>query len=711
MLQRRSSAIVRYRTACAALIAMVVLPVVTVLSTSQTTSADFAPLDLSVGLLEGGTTTMDDAPVQGVRGERPQRQSLRAWVFGLWLLGVAALSVLHLAGFRRTRQLRTHGVAGAGLEWEVVVRELSRRMGIKRVVRVFKSSLVSVPTVVGWLTPVILIPASAFAGMPADQLRYIIAHELAHVRRSDYLINLFQVVAETLFFFHPAMWWVSGQIRQEREHCCDDMAAMVGGDRFAYARALLSLEEMRSFSHGYAVNATGGSLLRRIRRMLGGYGMYQLNRPSVAGVTLAAFLIVGATAISVTAQRGNDADAGKSAPIELAQNDDTSTRSTFESMEREFTHEGTWHLEHEDDEGAYLNIRTGRYNNRWNMGSKIELDDLTGFEVGDNVAFEMRREAGTFYFVGEVDRDRVGFEGDGDFGFVPNEDYLEEMKALGVTGINDERQMGLAFQGVGPQYVKDLKKLGYDAPSGKRLWELAIHGASIAYIKEWRDRGYTDLSYKEIVKMRIHGVTAEFADEMAKLGYDDPSSDELIKWRIHGVTPAFVRSMAAAGYDDASEDELIKWRIHGVDPEFVEGLEKMGYGRMSSNELVQWRIHGVTPEFIGEMAKLGYDDPSPNELVQWRIHGVTPRFVEDLAQMGYDDMSSNELVQWRIHGVTPAYVEDLADLGYSDVRSKDLVRMRIHGVSPSFIRHLQDKGYDDLSVDDLVKIKIHNIDL
>ena len=88
--------------------------------------------------------------------------------------------------------------------------------------------------VVGWLRPAILLPASALAGLTTQQLEAIIAHELAHIRRHDYLINLLQAVIETLFFYYPAVWWVSRQIRQEREHCCDDLAVAVCGDAFAY---------------------------------------------------------------------------------------------------------------------------------------------------------------------------------------------------------------------------------------------------------------------------------------------------------------------------------------------------------------------------------------------------------------------------------------------------------------------------------------------
>ena len=106
-------------------------------------------------------------------------------------------------------------------------------------------------------------------GLPAAQLESILAHELAHIRRHDYLVNLLQTVVETLFFYHPAVWWLSRQIRNERENCCDDVALAAVGNRTDYGRALLAIEELRATSTALSLAARGGSLLARMRRIAG----------------------------------------------------------------------------------------------------------------------------------------------------------------------------------------------------------------------------------------------------------------------------------------------------------------------------------------------------------------------------------------------------------------------------------------------------------
>ena len=129
------------------------------------------------------------------------------------------------------------------------------------------------PIVLGHLKPVVVLPAAVLTGLSASQIEAILAHELAHVRRHDYLVNLAQTVVETLLFYHPAVWWVSRQVRDAREHCCDDLAVAVCDSRKTYVHALLGmeelrLEELRTPAGLLALGATDGPLLARARRLL-----------------------------------------------------------------------------------------------------------------------------------------------------------------------------------------------------------------------------------------------------------------------------------------------------------------------------------------------------------------------------------------------------------------------------------------------------------
>jgi beta-lactamase regulating signal transducer with metallopeptidase domain len=185
----------------------------------------------------------------------------------VWLCGVALLSVRLLRGWLGVRRLVHRDVGPVSQEIHSIVRRVSGRLALDRFVKVCESSAVVVPVMIGWLAPVVLLPASTISGLSPAQIEALIAHELAHVRRHDYLVNLLQAVVETLLFYHPAVWWVSSQVRAEREHCCDDLAVGVC-DRLAYVTALADLAAMNTAPH-VALAATGGSLVRRVRRILG----------------------------------------------------------------------------------------------------------------------------------------------------------------------------------------------------------------------------------------------------------------------------------------------------------------------------------------------------------------------------------------------------------------------------------------------------------
>ncbi len=274
---RRRSANARYLAACLMLVALIAAPVITLICIPEAKARAFPTASGNGQRRPGQGSIGHKAAAQVLGVTAPTAQYLQRttaaldrslpWMVELWALGVIALACRWLHGTRWVRHVRTFDTEPLNPAWLSRLNDLSARLSITRPVRLLKSTLVEVPMVVGWLRPVILLPASVLVGLTPEQLEAILAHELAHVRRYDYLVNTFQNLVETLMFYHPAVWWISRCIRDEREHCCDDLVVRVCGDRMVYARALVTLEESRGFPR-LALAATGGSLLHRVRRLL-----------------------------------------------------------------------------------------------------------------------------------------------------------------------------------------------------------------------------------------------------------------------------------------------------------------------------------------------------------------------------------------------------------------------------------------------------------
>jgi len=212
----------------------------------------------------------------------------------IWCAGVCLFGARSARGWFAVQRLLRRDVLSVPDEMTTLLVSVLKRIGLSHRVRLLQSPHVEVPLVVGWLRPVILLPVCVATGFPPQQLEAILAHELAHIRRHDYLINLLQNLSETVFFYHPALWWASAVVRREREHCCDELAARALGDRAQYGRALLALEELRGTTPSLALGAKGGSLLERIRRLAQREPSPRMGAGGVVGIGLVAAVVLTA---------------------------------------------------------------------------------------------------------------------------------------------------------------------------------------------------------------------------------------------------------------------------------------------------------------------------------------------------------------------------------------------------------------------------------
>jgi beta-lactamase regulating signal transducer with metallopeptidase domain len=310
---RRSAAEVRYAIACLGLTAMLATVAATAVmgtlpgtvafsgNTAAAASASGSPIDISIG----SAGTAPSAASKAVRAANPgQLLPIVVWI---WLAGVTALFARLAAGCWRIHRLRAATSAAPLSHWQLTAERVARRLHVGVPFRIVESAVVDTPVLIGWLRPLIILPLAVMAQMTAAQVEALLAHELAHIRRRDYAINLVQTIAEALLFFHPAVWWLSWRIRQEREHCCDDAALALAGEATAYAEALMTLASWREREFQPSMGAAKGSLLLRIRRLLSAPGGDQPPARGGllllgTGATLAAAVVVLAAVSAAAAQ-------------------------------------------------------------------------------------------------------------------------------------------------------------------------------------------------------------------------------------------------------------------------------------------------------------------------------------------------------------------------------------------------------------------------
>ncbi|CUI03541.1 M56 family metallopeptidase [Massilia antarctica] len=248
----------RYNVACAALLACVLWPAADLALRLQDGAAGTAHIGLA-GRMAAAARSGDTSLAGWL-----QEQLL--WIVGFWSVCAALLSLRMASGLVWVRHAARAPLAGP--QWQADAARMALAFGITRTVRLRVAEHLDSPLTVGWLRPVVLVPAALMSGMPPELLEALLAHEMGHVKRFDYLVNLGQNVAEILLFYHPVVWWISGRIRAERELIADDLAARHLGEPRRLARALSELERLQFSSHHLAMAANGGDLVARVRRLV-----------------------------------------------------------------------------------------------------------------------------------------------------------------------------------------------------------------------------------------------------------------------------------------------------------------------------------------------------------------------------------------------------------------------------------------------------------
>ncbi len=614
---RRAAPQVRYLLAAGALLLMLLMPITTFLVVRGGPARALVPgRSTRVGPVQdaGDRARSSGDPAEATSGPRATAQDLRRRIepllpglVGLWGAGVLLLSLRSFGGWAVVQRLKGTGVKAPPPAVEEVLARLMTRLRVSAPVRLCECALVQVPTVIGWLRPVILLPASALTGLSSDQLELILAHELSHIRRRDYLANLAQTAVETLLFYHPAVWWVSDRMRVEREHCCDDLAVAAGGNRVRYARTLAELESLRSGSPALAMAATGGSLFERVARLVTPPGNL-----SGASRGLAALLVAASLGVAFGGSSLLIASPASSVVVTPALAPAPDSTGSAEAEETTAT-----------------------------TATETEARQVAEPSSKPRPAAKPQPEPRAFPLARVLELARAGV----------TPEYIDEMDALGYPSLTAEQLIALRSQGVGPDYIRDLAGAGYGKLSPDQLMMLRAQGVSGSFARELKQQGLADLSISDLVELRAQGVSPELVAEMKKAGYDDLTSAKLIALRAQGVSGHYVTEMKEIGYDKLAVSKLIALRSQGITPDYVRGLADLGYRGIELPLLIGLRSQGVTPEYVRGLKAAGYEGLPAPMLIALRSQGVTPEFIRELKEAGFDKLKPEELMELRSQGV------------------------------------------------------------
>lgn len=488
-------------------------------------------------------------------GSASSLSSLMGWIDAFWVLGVLALAVRGAGGWWLIHRLRVSATSEAGSAVRASFQRISDVLGLRRPVLLRISSAIAGPVTVGTLRAIVLLPVSAVTLLGPDELEVVLAHELAHVRRADFLWNLFQTLIETLFFFHPAVWWLSGRIRHERELCCDDLALKICPNPVVYASALFHLEEQRSRQMTLAMALDGHqsqqTLRMRIARILGESmplnGGHSLRPFSAAAVLAAVVVLLIPTPHVIASLRPTPSSAPASV---VAQTPRVETNPALTS----------------------------------HSTATVARPALTPRPAAPTVTIEREPIAQAETQSGSPTSQTTGQNsGKGT--------YIDRMKAAGYD-VDLDKMIAMKIQNVTPEYAREMSQLGFGKLSADDLIACKIQGVSPEAIAEFKKQGLEVKSIHDAISYRIFEVTPQFVEGMKAAGFKDLDSQKLVALRVQGVTPEYARSIAQQ-YPGATVDDVIKTRIFKIDADFIAQAKKYGFKDLTLEKLVKLRISGV----------------------------------------------------------------------------------------------------------------------
>ncbi|MEM8996791.1 MAG: M56 family metallopeptidase, partial [Acidobacteriota bacterium] len=556
------------------------------------------------------------------------------WLVGAWFLGVLALALRHAGGLLRIHGLRRRARPVA--DGPAGIARLCARLGLRRRVPLYETDDVDSPLVIGFVKPAVLVPPAAFFGLAPQQLEAILLHELAHIRRFDAWANLFQVSFETLFFYHPAVWWLSGQIRELREHCCDDIAVAHIGEPLLYAQALAAVEEMRPRTQApaaaFALGAAGGSLLRRIRRLVQPElaPSRRVRRPGGRGVVttaLAAALAVGVAAVGSFAT-GGVAVIAEPAPDEIPAVDD-------------WPDVGDWVAE----EAAALEAAAVRAG----YGEVAEVD--------------FRQLA------------RWGFD-------------AETFAALAAHGLRVEPSdlEALARYGADAEDLRELGATGVELDV-TTVRQLLRHGVDADDIASWRRAGYADITVEEILDLSRLGLDGDDAAELAAAGYPNLALDEMALLARHGLDGDDIAEFAAAGEKNLTVDDLVRLTSQGLDGDEIAEWRRLGLGELALDDLIRFSRHGLDPEDVVAWRRAGYE-LSAEEILRLSRRGLGAEDVAGFREAGLD-VSLAEIEKMARYGLDGDDVAELRSAGLGALSVDEMLNLSQYGLDGDEVAELR----------------------
>ena len=665
-LSRCNNATTRHAVWTLALIASAVVPIVSALPVvwpqtvpaaqhtasltvrGKTLSEPIAPVKAKFGL---PSAVEHDATISSAASiaipQRPNfyvQPTVALVVAILWLAVALVILGRLLVSFLYLERLK-HDALPLAVEARHALTRYDRAGKGDRDVRICVSGEITVPVAVGIFDAMILIPSDFVSELDENDLDRILLHELAHVRRSDDWVNLFERIAQALYFFSPGIYWISRQMDLEREVACDDWVLEQSAENVPYARCLARIVEMTQWPYtapaAPGVFVTRKSMSIRIERLLARGRDIRIRLavvPSLLSLLFIAAVVVAGGFVSPTIAYTLD-----------------------QSVAR-----------HEASPRVHTTMVPADFADR----VKTHVLDTIAAKVAVSTAPLVAKYTAK---AAPIAAKQVALQ-------VPK-------LAASITPVATSNAVAAAAQAF-DETDKDSSRQVADDPS---------------YLDELAAAGYKNLTVDEIIELKSVGVDGAYIRGLATAGFKNLTTHELVELKSLGVDGSYVKSLRDAGYTNIDAHDVESLRALGIDGSYIKSMRDAGLRNLTPHDLQGLRGVGVDPEYISKMRAAGFSDLDAHDLESLRGLGIDPDYVAHMRSMFGNTLTLHDIESMRGLGIDGDYIKDLSNAGYPNLTARDLESLKGLGVDGDYVRKLKAHGFNNLSVRDLERFKAADV--
>lgn len=551
-------------------------------------------------------------------------------------------------------------------EWNLLAIDLGNELGLKRTVKLLISNNSTTPMTWGIFQPFILLPKKS-ENWSLERLKLVLIHEMAHVKRKDFVTHIVAQFVSAILWFNPMVWIITKELISDREHACDDHVLNGKNKASDYATHLLEIAKSLKESHGSTFAtlcmAKNSQLEGRLLSILDDekeHSVYS-KKTSVLSYALILLIVVPLSALQ---------------PWKTTDKSDTVFRKPIlKEIPTRIVAEPEPPIENVEEQ---------------NIISSIVNKEIVSFVESDEFEDAVTNMTSSI----EIDVSNV----------------IVNLLTTPLDSLSIKDLIRMKKYGVLPEFIAKLNQYGLNELSVDDVISFAKYGVTTEFIDDLNEEGFKNISTDNLISSSKYGVTSEYINEMKKAGYEGNDLKLLSSMSKYGVTPEFVKAIKEAGYRKFEWNDVVSASKYGVKTDLIRSLNEMGYHSISLKDITNCSKYGVDKRFLKGLNESSLKNASIDEIINMSKYGASPSKLKEYSDLGYKNIDADELIKASKYGLSTSLVKEVKQAGFKSVTFSELIDIAKYGADSKLIRKLNNAGFNDLSAKDITNVAKYGID-